>query len=65
MPKLPDFGPLLWCLSFVAVHQRSRDVGAAWATADEVWTRYRERVNNPAKAPGRPAPKTAVKRRKK
>ena len=63
MSKLPDFGPLVWNLAFAASLRSSGDVGAAWAEADEAWTRLRERQAAPAKAPGRPHPN--VKRRKK
>lgn len=64
MSRLPDFGPLVWGIAF-AVAQERLDVGQAWAVADEAWTRYRERVNGPAKDPGRPMPKGVVKGRKK
>lgn len=63
MPRLPDFGPLVWNIAFATSLRSGGDVGRAWAEADEAWTRLRERVNDPVKAPGRPQPK--VKRRKK
>jgi hypothetical protein len=63
----PDFGPFVWSLAFaVDFRDSGGDVGRAWAVGDEAWTRYRERAfGGQKKVPGRPAPRTDIKRRKK